>query len=388
MKNKLFTLILSVLTITFIITSCGSKNEPQEGTRRTIIMYLIATNSLSSSIASDISEIENTIQSTNMNNCRFLVYYATYSQNPYLFEIKKGKRGVENVTLKTYSTAIKSTSVERMQEVLKDAISIAPAKEFGLILGSHASGWANSLTSRSSDISLLDFGDDKGSTMPIHELAEAIPDNLFKFIYSDACYMGGIEVAYELKDKTEYFIGSPTELPIDGMDYANNIPCFFADSIDLIKVCSNTFNKYNNLSGSNRTCTISLVDCTKLNQLASIAHEIYHIGTGTTEYYKIQHYKRSLPYLFFDFKQYINTFTATTETNTDKLNSLITTFNSQLDNIVLYKASTPYIFGKDYLSIKSENYSGLSTYILGSTTQNGVNEIYYKNLSWYRDVIQ
>ena len=388
MKNRIYTLILSICLIAFLATSCnGKKDEPQVSTRRTILMYLVATNNLSSSIASDIREVENTIQSTDMNHCRMLVYITSTNQDPILYEIKKGKRGTENSTLKTYSTDIKSTTVERMQEVIKDAIEVAPADEYGLILGSHASGWASSLSARSST-SLLDFGDDNGSTMPIHELAEAIPDNTFKFIYNDACYMAGIEVAYELKNKTEYFIGSTTELPIDGMDYTNNIPCFFADNVDLKKVCNNTFNKYNQLSGDKRTCTISLIDCSQLNKLALITNEIFYLGTGTTEYYNLQKYKRNNPFLFYDFKQYINTFSAKNNENISKINTLIESFNKQLDKVVLYKAATPFIFGKDYLVINSENYSGLSTYIIGSSTSTGVNETYYKTLSWYRDVIQ
>lgn len=384
-KFKVLAIVLSFILI--ICTSCKDENdEPQyKETNRTIILYLIATNSLSSSIASDISDIEYVIQnSKDMNNCRLLVYYAAYSQNPCLYEIKKNNNDIENITIKTYSSNIKSTTVERMSEVLNDAIAAAPAKSYGLILGSHASGWANSLESRSNFVSPLDFGDDNGSTMPIHELAEAIPDNLFEFIYTDACYMGGVEVAYELKNDTHYFIGSVTEIPIDGMDYINNIPCFFDDSVDLIQVCKNTYNKYNTKSGSSRTCTISLIDCTQLRNVASVCKSIYSIGEGTRDYNSIQRYKRSVPYLFYDFKQYVNSFT-TDILNDARLTELKSQFNESLENVVIYKAATPFIFNS--LAISETNYSGLSTYIIGSTSSTGVNENYYKSLSWYRDVI-
>ena len=384
-KFKILTIALTVISV-MCIACKDKKDEPQDNeTNRTIILYLIATNSLSTSIANDISDIEYVIQnSKDMNNCRLLVYYVPYSQSPCLYEIKKNKNDVENITIKTYSTNIKSTTVERMSEVLYDAIAAAPAKSYGLILGSHASGWANSLEARSNFVSPLDFGDDNGSAMPIHELAEAIPDNLFEFIYADACYMGGVEVGYELKNDTHYFIGSVTEIPIDGMDYINNIPCFLDDSIDLIQVCKNTYNKYNTKSGSSRTCTISLIDCSQLRNVASICKSIYSIGIGTSDYTSIQRYKRSVPYLFYDFKQYVNSFTADVS-NEARLSELKSQFNQSIEKVVMYKATTPFIFNS--LAINETNYSGLSTYIIGSTSSTGVNENYYKSLSWYRDVI-
>lgn len=43
-------------------------------------------------------------------------------------------------------------------------------------------------------------------------LSSAFPKPL-KFILFDSCNMQSVEVAYELRDCAEYFIGSPTEIP-------------------------------------------------------------------------------------------------------------------------------------------------------------------------------
>lgn len=359
----------------FSLISCGDdNNEPPKSTTRTIAIYMIATNSLSSCDVDDLTEIEASIQKNGMNNCRLLVYWVSKSEKPQLIEIKKEKKSIKRTIHKVYSDDIKSTTIERMQEVFTDIIATAPADDYGLILWSHASGWANSLTARS-NISTLDFGDDYGSTMPIDELAEAIPEGVFSFIYSDACYMSGVEVVYELRNKTKYFIGSTTELPLDGMDYTNNIPCFFSGKLDLAQCCKNTFNKYNSLSGSARTCTISLIDCSKLDQLAALCKTIHANGTSVTDVSSIQRYKRTSPYLFFDFVQY----TEMLATDEQK-----TALRQLMNEVVPYKANTPYIFSSLAINI----HSGLSTYILGTTQSSGVNERYYKTLSWYKDVIQ
>ncbi len=375
---KRILLYLSYLIFSLLVISCKSDNdELQKKTKRTIAIYMIATNSLSSCDENDIDEIESSIKQNGMNDCRLLVYWVSKSAAPQLIEITNNKKNTINrIVHKVYSDDIKSTTIERMQEVFTDIITTAPADDYGLILWSHASGWVSSLTGRSS-ISLLDFGEDYGSTMPIDELAKALPENIFSFIYTDACYMSGIEVAYELRNKTKYFIGSATELPIDGMDYTNNIPCFFNDKVDLVQCCKNTFNKYDKLNGASRTCTISLIDCTKLDKLATLCKSIHANGLSVTDISTIQYYKRTSPYLFYDFVQY----TEMLATDEQKIN-----LHELMNEVVPYKASTPYIFNN--LIINEENYSGLSTYILGTTQSTGVNEIYYKTLSWYKDVIE
>lgn len=378
MKNSIYLLAILLCALLMPLASCSKdSDEPQVIAKRTLLVYMVASNSLASCDIDDVSEIEASISANGMNDCRLLIYWVNNTSAPRLVEIVKKGSGTAQVVHKTYDEKIKSTTQERMQMVISDVFDTAPANDYGMILWSHASGWASSLTARSTNASLMDFGDDRGTTMPIDVLADAIPENSFSFIYTDACYMAGIEVAYQLKDKTRYFIGSVTELPIDGMDYINNIPCFLADEPDLIQCCKNTYEKYNKLYGSAKSCTISLIDCSKLDALASICKDIHMNGIKITNDYDIQKYKRTEPYLFYDFAQY---------TKLMANESQVEEFNKAIADAVVYKAATPYIFNS--IKINPENYSGLSTYILGMSQPTSVNESYYKVLSWYNDVIK
>ena len=56
-----------------------------------------------------------------------------------------------------------------------------------------------------------------------------------------------------------------------------------------------------------------------------------------------------------------------------------------MNEVIIYKAATPYIFNS--FAIDMANYSGLSTYIVGMSLPTSVNEEYYRTLSWYKDVI-
>ena len=62
--------------------------------------------------------------------------------------------------------------------------------------------------------------------------------------------------------------------------------------------------------------------------------------------------------------------------------SLVEKFKVALDDAVIYKISTPTVFG---ITINADTFSGLSTSIYG--TNSADNDAYYEKLDWYRDVI-
>lgn len=379
-------LIFSIICL-IIFFSCSKNNEPDTNNsdaKRTIIVYMIASNNLGSNNfdKKDLAEMEKAVSNYDMNGCRLLVYHVTYDSDPILFEISRKDKVINRKTLKTYDNS-SSVTTERLNTVIKDVQDLAPAKEYGLILWSHASGWplslpkdinylSNNLKDNNSSLPLYrNFGQDRGKSMTISDLALGIPDNLFQFIYCDVCYMGCVEVAFQLRNKTKFFIGSPTLLPANGMPYDLNIPEFIKDSPNLKQACLNTFNHYNQLSGINKTLSISLIDCSKLEGLAKSC-KILNSKSFTYNIDDLQGYiiKDEAKCIFFDLGQYYNT---TTDKNS------IYDFNKELSKCVIYKASTDFIFNK--LKIEKENYSGLSTYILN--TSNNANDQYYRTLDWY-----
>ena len=91
----------------------------------------------------------------------------------------------------------------------------------------------------------------------------------------------------------------------------------------------------------------------------------------------IQVYDCSTPHIYFDLWDYANSIA------TDSMSLKV--FGNQLERTVLHKVTTPFLFtqtsGKDSL-IAVDSYSGLSTYIPGSS---GPYDQLYTLTGWYKD---
>ena len=120
--------------------------------------------------------------------------------------------------------------VDETREVFADVFSNPDflAEGYGLIYWSHADGWIPY-----GQASTRWVGQDKGDgdhRMNISELVsvlEGAPH--LDFLMFDACFMASVEVAYELRGFTDYYIGSPTENPGPGAPYERLVPLMAAD---------------------------------------------------------------------------------------------------------------------------------------------------------------
>lgn len=365
-----------ILTIISLLYSCNDNEEPYiPATQRTILIYMVANNSLG--IAGldeiDIQEMINASNNSSFNNGRLIIYHAPHNQSPSLIEISNGSI----LTHKVYDQSISSVSSKRMQQVFTDVKTIAPAKDYGLVLWSHANGWRETGIETSINTnqksSTLAFGDDKGKHMNITTLASILNEENFSFIYFDCCFMATIESAYELRNATSHIIASTTEVPGTGMPYEQNLPLLFANPTKLKEACMTTFDYYNSQKGQSRSCAISLIETKYLNELANITTEIYKQQPLLPTNFEPQKYALDSICYYFDFGQYIDALSI----NYPYLNSL---WQSSLNKTIPYKAATPYMWN----SLKIKHHSGLSTYILNSYDDRTNNE--YNNLQWWNDV--
>jgi hypothetical protein len=77
--------------------------------------------------------------------------------------------------------------------------------------------------------------------------------------------MAGLEVAYELKDKTQYIVGSSAEMLSPGFTpvYQQMFPLLYKKEADLPAVAAAYYDYYNSMEGDNRSATISVIQAWK-----------------------------------------------------------------------------------------------------------------------------
>ena len=212
----------------------------------------------------------------------------------------------------------------------------------------------------------------------IKDLAASIPFKLDYLIF-DACLMGGVEVAYELRHITDRIIFSQTEILADGMHYPSLCGHLFAKGgPDLESVCKKYYEIYDKQSGTYKSATISLIDCTKLEALSEITQEI--ISQHRNEFAALQNNRDNIqkyfcsPYTsnqkwYYDFEDIIIKCGLTEEESS--------TFGSALEDVVIYKAATPRFMN----NLTINTHSGLSMYLPFTTGRDYLNS-FYKKLEW------
>jgi len=252
-------LLLFILFGLFFI-SCNQEGDLiQPEISRTIIAYIAADNDLSGDATVSLQQMEQNFSETGVN---LIVFIDQTSTNPRLLEIHP-----DTATLVKSYPVSNSADPNVLKEVLLEAIKMYPAQEYGLILWSHGSSWMPN------GIGLRSFGNDNGSRMNIPDLAENLPVK-FNFILFDACLMGSVEVAYELKDKTDYLIASSTETIAEGFPYDQIIPELLQSKIDYNAIAQRYFNYYNAQSWAYQSATVSVVETQYLSGLATAMKQL------------------------------------------------------------------------------------------------------------------
>lgn len=387
-----------------MLASCSNEIPEQEEASfngRTILVYLVANNSatnLDRYLKTNILWMYQNM-ATDSDSCRLLVYYRP-SQNdgliaePSILEfISDGKGHIngrsalsteefsdvfgEATVLRTYieTEGYNATDPEVMAQVFRDMQTAAPSNSYGLIFGSHASGWmpASATVSRA-------FGDDDGYSINIPELRDVLTNSFasgnLDFILLDACMMGSVEVAYELRNVADYCIASVMETPASGFPYQRMFHYLSDTDVDYQRICTAFTDYYQSGWG---TCTA--IDCSRLDNLAdAVAGELQNHAAdiSTLDYQNIQQYGgssyRNFSFDIGDFFRQLNGGT------------IPASIQTALDQAVIAKSCIP---GKySYLpEVDADRFCGIGMFFPEYTGRTISWEDYYRtSISWYQAV--
>lgn len=373
--NNIFLLVLISISI---LLSCKKNDQNIKIYDKTVIVYMIADNNLDVFSVDDINEMEEGWKDC---NGKLIVYLdraeGASPSHPLIYEITHdNSNDIKSKIIKVYNEQ-NSTDKLVMRSILNEIIQIYPSTKYGLILWSHGSAWLPKGINLSKNIKsynkkiVKSFGKDHEEEMNITDLAESLNLNeKFDFILFDACYMGSIEVLYELQSFCDYFICSPAEILTYGFPYKTITPLLFDLHPDYQKIAQKHYEFYQNQAGIYQSGTISVLKSDELPSLCDIfSNQLKSNLKKTNNYIKnIQQYEISKNNILFDFKEFMDSISE---------NPLNSNQLKKYENSFIYRNCTNKIL--DELVIN--NYSGLSVFIPDSTNIN-LHES-YKKTKWY-----
>ena len=355
---RLATRILSFLTIlpfylfTFLpfllLTACHHHDEPvPDPTEQTVLFYFPWSGTgnstdrdysgLLNEFRSNISEIERAISDRKtMANARLLVCLATRPNDAVLFEIKYEQK-VKRDTLTIYS-GVDFTQTETILRIISDTKGFAPALHYGLMIGCHGLGWVpvdETTTAKQQEARRRYFGGKKGYRTNISTLAEAIQQSQthMDFILFDDCYMANVEVAYDLRNVTDYLIASTSEIMARGLPY-DQMWLHLSPKPDYQQAVQDFYDFYSTYSYPYGT--LAAINCQETESMARLMQEANatHTTASISDIQRLDGYE---PSVFFDFGDY-----AVHLCGDDT--RLLSDIQQQLGRLVPYKASLPKIY--------------------------------------------
>lgn len=355
--RKITIRIISIILIFPPLFSSCLKEEAdnrQRSSERTILFYMAGDNSLS---AETQEKVDALASAWNIEGAsRLLVYQDRGGEfAPRLLEIKTGSEGKGTIEVLEEYKDENSATGKVFARALNDMVHYCPGSDYGLVVFSHGSGWLpddtfirprSVVTDGDTEFNLTDF-------------ARTIPNGQFRFIIFESCLMAGVEVAYELKDKTNYILASSAEILSPGFTplYGKMIECLYKTTPDLTGFAREYYSYCNRLSGDNRSATVSVIGTAGLAPLKSLlARAESHVEHWEwVEREGIQHFdRRAKDYLFHDLEGYVRTIGTQEEIN--ELAGI-------LEGTVLYKAATDGFMSGDPYGFPIKQHCGLTIYI-------------------------
>lgn len=417
MKIRLFTTSkITALALSFALllpfASCqkyGPGGNDPALVRKVLILYADGYNNLPANMKDDIKDLGTSSPRDYLRDrytvlvFKHLAVNYDYSKkvHPVLTELYKDADGhVITDTVKVYPDTMTTSSIFGLRQVMEDVKALYPAAEYGLVYSSHGTGWipeeyyenydpeqcvlsaapcgaAASVTGRIDLLSAPEFksmgcqayydGNKlRTKEIDIRKLQDAFPMHM-RYIILDACLMGGIETAYQLRGVTDELVFSAAEVPSGGFDY-KDLPArvLYSPVPDMKAVCDDFLKMYNN-------CTAALIKSSGLESLAAACKPLfakYSDALGSLKASNVQGFYRGDHPWFFDLRDMLVKAKASDEE--------LAALDSALAACVEYKVNSSPVMG-----IKIDSYCGLSMYM--PSEGNAELDAYYEGYDWNAD---
>lgn len=342
--------------------------------KRTIVLYMEMNNDL---VAAGLANLED-IFSSEVGEDLHVVAYVDVPPNispghPVLYRITPDEQGKRNTIDRVWGPNT-GTDPLVFRQVLSEIRSRFPADEYGLVYWSHGTGWLSPVNAPSRAVGLAN-----GTSMSLQDFAAFLPGD-WTFIAFDACYMGTIEAAYELRKKTSNLLFSPAEILSFGFPYREVLPLLGVADIDYKAVVQAVVEAYRlQPIDLYQTVAISWASTDAVDELASLCQTISRSRGGGVPWSSgesaLQSYSASsLASAFVDLGDLWRLSALTGKIQSSEADQL----EAALLKVVKAKETTGFIPGP----LELESFSGLAIADYGNLTE--ADKTAYRDLAWYR----
>ena len=431
MRKILSKTAVLLLAATAALSACCEKhrNDP-DGYGKVMILYSAGFNNLSPYLAQNVEDLtKGFVPGKNDRDVLLVVSRRTLQNStsnfkdetpPHLFRLYRQRDTVAREMLWSLPAGTTLIDKDVMRSFLSKIQDLFPAEHYGMVFSSHTNGWLPSgyygnpaaFQSRSGvrrmsgpipavipDMDAPGFILTKslgpeyynlpGSSanyaheMEISDMAAAIPMHL-DYLFFDSCLMGGVEVAYELKDVADKIGFSQAEVLAEGLNYRTAAGHLLQGTPDPEAVCRDYYLQYDAQSGVYRSATVSLVDCSRLGELAEACKPLfakYRDAIRALDKKQVQGFGGSGKPWFFDLEDMLRQAGADAEERA--------VLRAALDRCVPYKATTGQYYsmfeGIYGGTVPVTAFCGLSMYLPGTSAGSDYLDNFYKTLSWNKD---
>lgn len=430
-KKRMFPLQSAVLILAaaLLSVSCNwtKHSDDPDGYGKVMILYSAGFNNLSPYLAQNVADLEKgSLPGRKDRNVLLVVSRRTRGNGsnykdetaPFLFRMYADKGTVVKDTLWSMPAGTTLVDKDVMRSFLTKIRDLFPAESYGMLFSSHTNGWlpngyyanpsafdnrsgarraAGPIPAQIHDPQAEGFpltkslgpeyyretasGPVYSHEMELSDMAEAIPMHLDYLIF-DSCLMGGVEVAYELKDVADKIGFSQAEVLAEGLDYRTAASHLLQGSPDPEAVCRAYFEQYDKRTGVYHSATVSLVDCSRLDELAAACRplfEKYAEAIRRLDKDAVQGFGGSLKPWYFDLRNILE--------KAGTPDAELTALDAALDRCIPFKAHTG-----QYYSVYASNFGagtvgidafcGLSMYL--PSAGSSYLDDFYRTLAWNR----
>lgn len=386
-KRILYFLVLLVAAIS--ISSCTEEGPDTDSiNKQTILVFMPWTGTASGSeglysyFKQNLDSIESAITKAGQMNGRALVFLSTSANKSSLYEITLVNNKIQHTPIKEYS-GNSYTTADGITQLLNDVQSNAYALNYAMVVSSHGMGWTfkddwtnypYSAKPRRNANGFSNGTDNHvpyyptrfyGSVDDIHDYAtdiESLETGIrnagmkMQFILFDDCYMANVETAYQLKDVTNFLIGSTSEVMVQGMPYQTMWTSLASPTPSYASITDAFYKFYSNYRPP---CgTLSVIDCRQMDKFAEMMKLINsRFKFDNSKLDSIQVLDGFSKSIFYDMKDYVDSLC----TDKDLLNDFNSAYKQATKSTVhtdsIYSAINPFEGGQ---YIKLKRYSGIT----------------------------